>query len=257
MIFNCNLYCSLADSAEIEGSEPVTLGGDGLWVGVLSRGGCALQQGGRSGTVGDILLGRAPVTLHPGAECHLLAVCLQGRCTDALLLALGESRFADGAACPGAAEVIAQLHTAPSPAAPYALLAALAHADETVRPLPPLVASAVQAIRQNYMALYGVEELSEQLGVSKAHLVRVFKEEMGLPPGKYLTAIRLENAKALLLQNEYNLEMIAGLCGFSGANYFCRVFKREVGVSPAAWRTAAQPLRTVPSLPARSDHAFV
>lgn len=38
---------------------------------------------------------------------------------------------------------------------------------------------AVAAIRQNYMALYGVEELSEQLGVTKSHLVRVFKQEMG------------------------------------------------------------------------------
>ncbi|MCO7109318.1 hypothetical protein NIA69_09355 [Gemmiger formicilis] len=96
-----------------------------------------------------------------------------------LLIATGAARWADGAACPGAAELIAQLCGAQTAPMAYALLCAAAKADETARPLPPLVAEAVAAIRQNYMALYGVEELSEQLGVTKSHLVRVFKQEMG------------------------------------------------------------------------------
>ena len=125
---------------------------------------------------------------------------------------------------------------------------------------PPVAitpAEAVAAIRQNYMALYGVEELSEQLGVTKSHLVRVFKQEMGVPPGKYMTNVRIEAVKTLLLTDEYNLDMIAGLTGFSGANYLCRVFKREVGLSPAAWRTAAAPLPAVPKLPPRSQEMYV
>ena len=93
--------------------------------------------------------------------------------------------------------------------------------------------------------------MSEQRGVTKSQLVRAFKQEMGVPPGKYLTNVRIEAVKALLLSDEYNLEMIAGMTGFSGANYLCRVFKREVGVSPAAWRAAAAPLPAVPTLPPR------
>ena len=69
--------------------------------------------------------------------------------------------------------------------------------------------------------------------------------------------VRIEAVKALLLSDEYNLEMIAGMTGFSGANYLCRVFKREVGVSPAAWRAAAAPLPAVPKLPPRSAEIFV
>ena len=68
-----------------------------------------------------------------------------------------------------------------------------------------------------------------------------------MPPGKYMTNVRIEAVKTLLLTDEYNLDMIAGLTGFSGANYLCRVFKREVGLSPAAWRTAAAPLPPYPS----------
>ena len=226
--------------------------------GALPRGLPAWTAYDRPGQSGDILLGAAPLTLTPETDCHLLAVRLTGRCTDAYLAcSWGRRCWADGAACPGAAELIAQLHGAHTAAMAYALLCAVGKADETARPLPPLVAEAVAAIRQNYMALYGVEELSEQLGVTKSHLVRVFKQEIGVPPGKYLTSVRIEAVKVLLLSDEYNLDMIAGLTGFSGANYLCRVFKREVGISPAAWRAAAAPLPAVPKLPPRSQEMYV
>ncbi len=257
LIFDPEIYCTAAETAELDGTAPLALAGDGLWVGVLSRGACLLDGVDRPGQSGDILLGPAPLVLTPQSDCHLLAVRLTGHCTDAYLLQLGAARWADGAACPGAAELIAQLCGAQTAPMAYALLCAAAKADETARPLPPLVAEAVAAIRQNYMALYGVEELSEQLGVTKSHLVRVFKQEMGVPPGKYMTNVRIEAVKTLLLTDEYNLDMIAGLTGFSGANYLCRVFKREVGLSPAAWRTAAAPLPAVPKLPPRSQEMYV
>ncbi|WP_298734447.1 AraC family transcriptional regulator [uncultured Subdoligranulum sp.] len=257
MIFEAEMYCACAKTAELDGTDPVQLVGAGLWVGVLSRGVCRLQGCEVPGRSGDVLLGAGPLALVPESDCHLLAVRLTGYCADAYLLRLGAPRWADGASCPGAAELVAQLQTADSAAMAYALLCAIAKADETARPLPPLVSEAVTAIRQNYMALYGVEELSEQLGVTKSHLVRTFKQALGVPPGKYLTTVRIEAVKTLLLTDEHNLEMIAGLTGFSGANYLCRVFKREVGVSPAAWRAAAAPPPAVPKLPPRSEEMFV
>ena len=139
------------------------------------------------------------------------------------------------------------------PAPPPPTPCALAHGDEESRRLSPLVARAVEAIRDNYMALYGVEELSAQLGVSKCHLVRVFSSEMGMPPGRFLTSVRIEAAKLLLAEREYSLEMIAGLCGFSGAN----VFKRETGLSPAAWRETAAHKAVVQKLPARNNEIYV
>lgn len=257
MIFEPEMYCTCSQTAELDGTDPRPLGGSGLWVGVLSRGDCLLEGCEQPGHSGDVLLGPAPLVLTPQNDCHLLAARLTGYCADAYLLRLGAARWADGASCPGAAELLAQLHGGGSAPMAYALLCAVGKADETARPLPPLVAEALEAIRQNYMALYGVEELSEQLGVTKSHLVRAFKQALGVPPGKYLTNVRIEAVKTLLLTDEYNLEMIAGLTGFSGANYLCRVFKREVGLSPAAWRAAAAPPPAVPKLPPRSAEMFV
>ena len=84
-----------------------------------------------------------------------------------------------------------------------------------------------------------MEELSERLGVSKSHLVRTFTAALGIPPGRYLTRVRVEAAQRLLLHREYTLDVVASLCGFSGANYLCRVFKKETGQSPAQWQTLA------------------
>ena len=121
----------------------------------------------------------------------------------------------------------------------YALLCELADADSAASALPPLVQAAIEDIRANYAGLYGVEELSERLGVSKSHLVRTFTAAIGVPPGKYLTTVRVEAAQRLLLHREYTLDVVASLCGFSGANYLCRVFKKETGQSPAQWRAMA------------------
>ena len=178
MIFDPEIYCTAAETRELDGKDAVTLAGAGLWAGVLSRGECLLEGLARPGQSGDILLGPSPLALTPQTDCHLVAVRLTGLCADAYLLSMGTPCWADGAACPGAAELIAQLHGGGSAPLAYGLLCALGKADETARPLPPLVAEAVAAIRQNYMALYGVEELSEQLGVTKSHLVRTFKQEM-------------------------------------------------------------------------------
>lgn len=138
MIFDPEIYCTAAETAELDGTAPLALAGDGLWVGVLSRGACLLGGVDRPGQSGDILLGPAPLVLTPQSDCHLLAVRLTGHCTDAYLLQLGAARWADGAACPGAAELIAQLCGAQTAPMAYALLCAAAKADETARPLPPL-----------------------------------------------------------------------------------------------------------------------
>ncbi|MGN0984183.1 MAG: helix-turn-helix transcriptional regulator [Gemmiger sp.] len=257
MLFFCNQYAAAAETRELRGDAAARLAGEGLWVGVLSSGSCLLGE--LLGHGGDILLGEGPCVLEPQQPCHLLAVRLTGQCAGDVCRAAGPAHWAGGEACPGAAELIAALCGSgeKDDRLPFALLCALAHADEAVHRLPPLVAAALAAMRGNYMELYGVEELSEQLGVSKSHLVRVFSAEMGITPGRFLTQTRLEAAKQLLLENEHTLETIAGLCGFSGANYLCRVFKRETGMTPAAWRAAATPVTAVPNRSLEAEKVYL
>lgn len=243
MIFDCTQVARLCQVADEEFREPVILEGAGLWAGVLSRGRCALSSPlAPPAAAGSLLLAAAPVVLEPAEECHLLAVRLEGTAAELFLRGLDGPMFAAGAGCPGAAGLIAALAEAPAQGQGllcYQLLCELAAADQAGPALPPLVAAAAAAMEENYAGLYGVEELSASLGVSKSHLVRAFKAAMGITPGQYLTGVRLEAAKLLLARREYPLEVVASLCGFSGANYLCRVFKKATGQTPTAFRAAA------------------
>ncbi|MCI2046513.1 MAG: helix-turn-helix domain-containing protein [Faecalibacterium sp.] len=248
MLYDQTGTICLAELRDVAPEAALTFAGSGLWVLLVSSGQCRFagnppQQAG----AGTLALWGGPAQLTPIGGCHILAARLDGRAPGDFLAGLPAGIFlARGESCPGAAELLRQLADAPvqhstklQSQVAFSLLCELADADAAAPVLPGLVESAVADIRQNYAGLYGVEELSERLGVSKSHLVRAFHAAMGVSPGKYLTSVRVEAAKRLLAHREYNLDVIASLCGFSGANYLCRVFRRETGVSPAAWRAAA------------------
>ena len=260
MIYSPSTTAALGIVEDAQPEEPLTLRGEGLWVCLISSGKCvvslsdlelmpagsALLLPPQNAAAGHLVLSRGPLTLASENECHLLCVQLTGQAASQFLAGLHELPFlAKGGSCPAAAELMDRLaeekaaHSRARSQLAYALLCELSDADSAASALPPLVQAAIEDIRANYAGLYGVEELSERLGVSKSHLVRTFTAAIGVPPGKYLTTVRVEAAQRLLLHREYTLDVVASLCGFSGANYLCRVFKKETGQSPAQWRAMA------------------
>jgi two-component system response regulator YesN len=64
----------------------------------------------------------------------------------------------------------------------------------------------------------------------------VFKQETGLSITAYVIKKRIEKAKQLLIERVLTLPEVAERVGFSDYNYFSRVFKKEVGVSPINYR---------------------
>ena len=250
MLYDWKATADLGIVRDLQAETPVALAGEGLWVCLVSSGSCAAALADTAGALppqtaqaGALILSRAPLNLTPQGSCHLLCVQLTGLAPAQFLSGLASLPFlARGETCPAAAELVGQLAAeADSPSRMrsqlvFGLLCELADADSTAPALPPLVAAAIEDIRKNYAGLYGVEELSERLGVSKSHLVRVFTAAVNMTPGRYLTNVRIEAAMRLLLHREYTLDVVASLCGFSGANYLCRVFKKETGQTPAQWR---------------------
>ncbi|MEM1485095.1 AraC family transcriptional regulator [Oscillospiraceae bacterium PP1C4] len=100
----------------------------------------------------------------------------------------------------------------------------------------PLVRQAIEMIRQDYAFLSGIDELADTLGVTKSHLIRSFAASDVVSPGKYLQEVKVDNAKLMLQNRDYTIEMIANMVGYSGANYFCKVFRRVTGESPGEYR---------------------
>lgn len=88
---------------------------------------------------------------------------------------------------------------------------------------------------------YGEEDLSiariaEQLHFSPAYLNVLFKQERKVTLKQYLNNYRLEKAKRLLDQEYLKITEIAEKCGYANANYFAKVFREAVGMTPVEYR---------------------
>ncbi|MBQ8309504.1 MAG: helix-turn-helix transcriptional regulator [Clostridia bacterium] len=96
---------------------------------------------------------------------------------------------------------------------------------------------AIDIILQNYSdADFSVNDLCEQLGLSSAHVRRIFMENAHVSPVKYLNYLRCEQAKNLLLTSNLSIKEISESIGFSDPLYFSRAFKKSVGISPLEYR---------------------
>ncbi len=76
--------------------------------------------------------------------------------------------------------------------------------------------------------------LTEKVGLHPSYLVRVFHAHVGLPPHAYLTQIRVQQAKALLLQ-DVSLPQVALATGFADQSHLTRHFRHLVGVTPGTY----------------------
>lgn len=79
-------------------------------------------------------------------------------------------------------------------------------------------------------------DIARQIGTDPASLAREFSRAFHCTMGEHVRQVRIEKAKALLMQPSLPLHEISQLCGFYDQSHFCRSFRRIVGVSPLAFR---------------------
>ncbi|WP_247740990.1 AraC family transcriptional regulator [Cohnella sp. LGH] len=92
-----------------------------------------------------------------------------------------------------------------------------------------------------YMADHAAEsvklsELAKHAGVSKQHLIYLFKQETGFPPIEYFLRMKMQRAARLLDLTDLGVKQIAAAVGLSDPYYFSRLFKQMMGLSPTKYR---------------------
>ncbi|MBA3025225.1 MAG: helix-turn-helix domain-containing protein [Sulfurimonas sp.] len=82
-----------------------------------------------------------------------------------------------------------------------------------------------------------LDELAQDLNVSKFHMHRIFKEVFGKNIYETIKNIRLQKASNLLLTNKYStITDVANLCGYSSQTSFIRTFKERFNMTPKEWK---------------------
>ena len=90
-------------------------------------------------------------------------------------------------------------------------------------------------ISEHYAESLTLEDFARRYFISRAKLVRMFSEVLGMTVGEYRLNIRIACAKSLLLEG-VSVHEVAMHLGYTNVSYFIRQFRRCVGMTPAAYR---------------------
>lgn len=121
----------------------------------------------------------------------------------------------------------------------HTLFGILAAEEEPSYPL--CIAQSIAFMQEHYREPVSVDDIAASAALSKYHFSRLFREKTGVSPHEYLSSLRLQHARKLILETSLSVEDIASRCGFSTASHFIRAFKKEMEFTPAAYRKYFDP----------------
>jgi AraC family transcriptional regulator len=112
--------------------------------------------------------------------------------------------------------------------------------------LPPHKLNRVRAfIEEHFTERVRLQQLAAIVHMSPYHFARMFKKSTGDPPHVYITAQRVQLAKALLEQSDLPLVDVAGKVGFQTQGHFTSVFRKYTGLTPRVYRLRVRAVANV------------
>jgi two-component system response regulator YesN len=119
-------------------------------------------------------------------------------------------------------------------------------ADAMSRPVPARrdrsLRRALEYIDQHYTEPLRLEKVARLAGYARQHFAELFLERERMGFAVYVSRLRLERAKRLLIDTDLSVTRVAELSGYASVTYFCRVFRRELQISPLGYRARAPKL---------------
>ncbi len=91
-------------------------------------------------------------------------------------------------------------------------------------------------INDNLCKRLDLDIISENLHSSVWYMCHTFKESTGFTVKEYIRLVRIRKAEILLTTTDYSISAISEMCGFENFSFFSRVFSKEKGLTPSAYR---------------------
>lgn len=95
-------------------------------------------------------------------------------------------------------------------------------------------------IEKEYQNSVTLSDVCRKFNFSKNHIINVFKKEYGITPVKYINNKKISRAKYLLEVTSNTVESVALESGFNDYSHFYKLFCKEVGASPAQYRSRSR-----------------
>lgn len=97
----------------------------------------------------------------------------------------------------------------------------------------------IEYITEHYGEKTYIETLSDMVALSPDYFTKMFKDSIGKTPIDYINGVKVNHSLRLLTMTDTPVNEIADLVGFSGPNYFHKIFKSYMNTSPLAYRKSA------------------
>lgn len=91
-------------------------------------------------------------------------------------------------------------------------------------------------IHKNYNRTISLEDAAAIAGVARTYFSRIFKEYMGINFHNYIMNLRIERAKSMMEDDDFNFTEIAEITGFANIHHFSKIFKKIEGCSPTQYK---------------------
>lgn len=118
----------------------------------------------------------------------------------------------------------------------YEILSELDRPRYLTRDHAELLQPAILEIEKNLFGTVDCTKLHTLCGVSYTHFKNLFIRKYGMPPKKYMTRLKMQIACEQLERRQMSIGQIADLLGYSGADYFSRLFHQEMGCTAEEYR---------------------
>ncbi len=102
------------------------------------------------------------------------------------------------------------------------------------------VEKAIECIWERYSEPLTLTEIAESALLSRFYFTRLFRDTTGITPGRFLAAIRIHQAKRLLLCTSMSIADISFAVGYNSLGSFTNQFTASVGISPGRFRRTSR-----------------
>lgn len=103
-------------------------------------------------------------------------------------------------------------------------------------PAPNTIQKMEQYIKEHFQEDLSLKKMASLFYLNASYFSVFFKNNTGKNFNEYLTELRIEHAKELLSEKNLKIHQIAFSCGYSDSSYFCRIFRKTTGVTPAEYQ---------------------
>ncbi|MBQ8836185.1 MAG: helix-turn-helix transcriptional regulator [Clostridia bacterium] len=99
-----------------------------------------------------------------------------------------------------------------------------------------VVTKVLSAVAADLQKPFSLQDIAKECGYNKNHVIRIFKSETGKTPYAYVTEIKVNKAKQLLLGSDASLSQISIECGFGDYINLYKAFVKSEGCPPLVWK---------------------